>query len=287
MTSHGRWSPAAERGQTRDPAATVNRHAAVLRDLHRPGAPLVLPNVWDCSSAYAMVAAGLPAVATSSAAIADSLGYRDGEAAPVGQMLDAVARIAAAVGVPVTADLERGYQMSPAELVERLAATGAAGCNLEDSDPGTGELVDAGRQADFLAAVRAAARERGLDLVLNARIDTHLRSAGDAVSVLDDTIRRARRYREAGADCVYPIGLSRLPAIAEVVAAAEAPVNILARGGAEPGRLAALGVARVSFGPYLYRAARDHLDELIAGYLADAEPAPRQSTESIDEGESR
>ncbi|MBV1853707.1 isocitrate lyase/PEP mutase family protein [Catellatospora tritici] len=272
MTSHGRWSPAADGGRTSDPATAVNRHAATLRDLHRPGTPLLLPNVWDCSSAYAVVAAGLPAIATSSAAIADSLGYRDGEAAPVGQMLDAIARVAAAVPVPVTADLERGYRMSPAELVERLAATGAAGCNLEDSDPGTGELLDVGRQADFLAAVRAAAREQGLDLVLNARVDTYLRPPRDATSTLDETVRRARRYRAAGADCVYPIGLAEESAIAEVVASAEAPVNILARGGGGLGRLAGLGVARISFGPHLYRAARGHLDETVAGYLADVAP---------------
>ncbi|MDI1463981.1 isocitrate lyase/phosphoenolpyruvate mutase family protein [Catellatospora sp. KI3] len=274
MTPPGRWSPAAEGGQTSDPAATVNRHAAVLRDLHRPGTPLLLPNVWDCTSAYAVVAAGLPAVATSSVAMADSLGHRDGETAPVGQLLDAVARIAAAVPVPVTADLERGYRMRPAELVERLAATGAAGCNLEDSDPATGELVDPGRQADFLAEVRAAARDRGVDLVLNARIDTYLRPAGGTTVLLDGALQRARRYRAAGADCVYPIGLSDHAAVAEFVAGAGAPVNVLARDAGELRGLAALGVARISFGPYLHRACRGHLDGVVAGYLAGAEPAP-------------
>ncbi|GHJ43855.1 carboxyvinyl-carboxyphosphonate phosphorylmutase [Catellatospora sp. TT07R-123] len=272
MKPHGRWSPAAAGGQTSDPAAAVNRHAATLRELHRPGTPLLLPNVWDCSSARAVVAAGLPAVATSSAAMADSLGYRDGEAAPVGLLLDAIARIAAAVGVPVTADLERGYRMTPAELVERLAATGAAGCNLEDSDPGTGELVDAGRQADLLAEVRAAAHDQGIDLVLNARIDTYLRPAGDPAALLDETVRRARRYHAAGADCVYPIGLSAPDAVAEVVAAAGAPVNILARSGGGLGGLAALGVARISFGPHLYRACRSHLEQQVADYLADVAP---------------
>src|SRR5690606_11803669 len=161
--------------RSRRPGLATVVTAERLRALHRPGAPLMLPNVWDAASARAVRAAGFPAVATSSAALAEALGYADGEAAPVAEVLDAVARIAAAVPVPVTADLERGYGMAPAELVERLAATGAVGCNLEDSRPGTGALVEVGEQVDFIAGVREAARTAGVDLVINARIDTYLR----------------------------------------------------------------------------------------------------------------
>jgi 2-methylisocitrate lyase-like PEP mutase family enzyme len=264
MTPPSRWSPGAEHRKTSDPVAVVNSRAAVLRALHRPGDPLMLLNVWDSRSARLVAAAGLPAVATSSAAIADSLGYHDGEATPVGEMLDAITRIAVAVAVPVTADLERGYRMSPTELVERLAATGAAGCNLEDSDPRTGVLIDAERRADFLAEVRSAGRRCGIDLVINARIDTFLtKPGGDPAARLAETVRRARLYQAAGVDCVYPILLSDDSAIADLVAAISAPVNLLANDHT-PARLAELGAARISFGARLYAASKDHLAGLIA-----------------------
>ena len=206
-------------------------------------------------------------MATSSAAIADSLGYRDGETTPVGEMLDAIARIAAAVAVPVTADLERGYRMSPAELVERLAATGAAGCNLEDSDPRTGVLIDAEQQAEFLSEVRSAGRRYGIDLVINARIDTYVTPSNrEPGARLAEAVRRARVYQAAGADCVYPILLSEEAAIAEFVVAAGGPVNVLADRHT-PARLAELGVARISFGPRLYQASEAHFADLIRELL--------------------
>jgi len=265
VTPAVRWAPGAVHRATSDPTRVVARRAALLRGLHRPGQPLLLPNVWDCQSARLVVAAGLPAVATSSAAVADSLGYADGEAAPASEMLDAIARITARFDVPVTADVERGYGMSPTELVERLVAAGAAGCNLEDSDPRTGELVDPVRQAEFLSGVRSAAEQGGVDLVVNARIDTYL-GRSDPAGRYADTLHRARLYRAAGADCVYPIRLAEPAAIADLVEATNGPVNILAGPGAPPpSTLARLGVARISYGPHLYRAAAAH----VAGLIAD------------------
>ncbi|GAA2702527.1 hypothetical protein GCM10010429_07610 [Micromonospora olivasterospora] len=129
------------RAMTVNPSTLVEQ-ADTLCTLHKPGDPLVLPNAWDAGSARAVAAAGFPAVATSSSAVAESLGYADGEATPVDEMLAAVARIARAVPVPVTADLERGYGLRPTELVERLLSAGAVGCNLEDSDPCTRALYD-------------------------------------------------------------------------------------------------------------------------------------------------
>lgn len=143
--------------------------ATRLRDLHTRTTPLILPNVWDAASARAVEAAGFPVVATGSSAMAAVLGYEDGEHTPPAEMLAAVARIVRAVGVPVTADMERGYGLKPAELVERLLEAGASGCDLEDS--GRDGLIDREEQADFLAAVRAAA---GADLVVNARVDTYV-----------------------------------------------------------------------------------------------------------------
>ncbi|MCK2217112.1 isocitrate lyase/phosphoenolpyruvate mutase family protein [Actinomadura sp. ATCC 31491] len=228
--------------------------AALLRSLHVPGKPLVLPNVWDAASARMAEAAGFPVVATSSAATAAVLGHEDGERAPVREVLDAAARIVRAVHVPVTVDFERGYGLAPAELAERFAATGAAGLNLEDSDPSTGQLIDAAAQADFLAAVREAATSLGVDLVVNARTDAFLRRAGSPEDRLAATIDRAGRYLAAGADCVYPIAASDPDVIRALARGIPGPINV----GYGQGKLlvadyAALGVARVSFGPALQR----------------------------------
>ncbi|MER7458634.1 isocitrate lyase/phosphoenolpyruvate mutase family protein [Micromonospora sp. NPDC126480] len=251
----------------------LSDHAATLRALHRPGDPLVLPNAWDPGSARAVAEAGFPAVATSSAAVAESLGHADGEATPADEMFAAVARIARAVAVPVTADLERGYGLRPVELVERLLAAGAVGLNLEDSDPRTGVLVDVAEQEDLLAGVRAAAGASGVPVVLNARVDVFLHSTGDPTERLVVAVDRARRYLAAGADCVYPILLADPAALRSLVDAVGAPVNALARPGA-PGvaELAALGVARVSFGSGVYRASRARVTDLLAAVRAGRDP---------------
>ncbi|HEX6497982.1 MAG TPA: isocitrate lyase/phosphoenolpyruvate mutase family protein [Micromonosporaceae bacterium] len=261
--------------------------AAALRSLHRPGEPLLLPNVWDAASARLVEAAGFPAVATSSAAVADVLGYADHEVTPVGEMLDAVARIVRAVPVPVTADLERGYALPPAELVERIAAAGAVGCNLEDSDPRTGTLIDPGRQSEFLAAVREAARDRDIDLVVNARIDTYLRGGGTPGERLAETVRRARRYLDAGVDCVYPIGVADRDAVGELVARIDGPVNVLYP--ALPpttsiAELAALGVARISFGGRLYRASQPPLLAALAAIRDGGVPFPPDAAREAGSG---
>src|SRR4051812_22395596 len=176
--------------------------AEQLRELHR-GELLVLPNVWDAASAVIVEKAGFPAVATASAAITSMLGYPDGEGAPWAEMFAAAGRVARAVPVPVSVDAEAGYQMSPRELVDRLLEIGAVGCNLEDTDHQAGGLVEIGAQADWLAAVRAAAGDAGVPIVLNARVDVFLPTSGIAeADWLGEAVRRGRRYREAGADCI-------------------------------------------------------------------------------------
>ncbi|MEV4109197.1 isocitrate lyase/phosphoenolpyruvate mutase family protein [Nonomuraea sp. NPDC049695] len=230
--------------------------AEALRALHVPGDPVILANVWDAASARAVREAGFPAVATGSAAVAQVLGYEDGEGTPVGEMMAAIARIVRVVDVPVTADIERGYGLKPAELVERLAATGAVGCNIEDSTAGA--LVDPAEQADFLAEMRAAA---GRGLVINARVDVYLRGR----AFRDEAVERGRRYLEAGADCVYPIGLGDEDEIGALVNELGGPVNILFRPGVPSfGRLGELGVARISFGGGLHRAAHTYAQSLFA-----------------------
>lgn len=245
--------------------------AASLLALHVPGSPLILPNVWDVPSAQAVVAAGYPVVATSSEAVAQTLGYRDGQEAPAALMLAAAARIARAIDVPLSIDAEAGYGMTPADLVVALLTAGAAGCNLEDTDHDGAGLREVGAQADFLSGVRAAADDAGVHLVVNARVDVFLQDgwARDPEAALAAAVERGRCYGRAGADCVYPI-LLHDPALAARFCAAMAPmpVNLLgsptrAAGRIQLGPAAAAGAARVSFGPDLWRATMLALAALI------------------------
>ncbi len=214
----------------------------------------VLPNVWDAVSARAF--ATFPALATSSSAVAATLGYADGEKTPVDEMFAAIARITRAVDVLVTADVEAGYGLAPSDLVERLLGAGAAGCNLEDSDPATGALVDPGQQASRLAAVRAA----GPSLVINARVDVFRAGRGS----VEEAVARGRRYVEAGADCVYPI-LAPPETLPQLAAGIGGPINALYLPGGPPiARLVELGATRITFGGGLYRRIADAVSALAA-----------------------
>lgn len=241
-----------------------------LRELHRGAAPLVLPNAWDAASARVLAAAGFPALATSSSAVAAALGGDDGQRTDADAMLDAAARIAAAVDVPVTADVEGGYGLAPEELVERLLAAGVAGFNLEDSDhvARDGALLDMEAQAERIAALVAAGRAAGVSLVLNARVDAVLRGAG-----VEESLRRAQRYAAAGADCVYPILMEDEAAIARHVAEAGAPVNVLLHpGGPSLPALTRLGVARISTGGALHAHVEAALTRAAAALAAGEDP---------------
>lgn len=241
-----------------------------LRELHHDAAMLVLPNVWDAASAAVVAGAGYPAVATASAAISAMLGHPDGEGAPWQEMFAAAGRVARAVDVPVTVDAEAGYGMAPRELVDRLLEIGAAGCNLEDTDHRDGGLVDVGAQAERLAAIRAAAGDAGVPIVINARVDTFIPGSGvPEAERVAEAVRRGRSYLEAGADCVYPILASDERDVATLVAEIPGPVNGNPLPG-DPGlaRLRELGVARVSYGPQLYRAALAGLKATVEGLIA-------------------
>jgi 2-methylisocitrate lyase-like PEP mutase family enzyme len=223
--------------------------AEALRALHRPGTPLVLRNAWDAASAKALVA-DAPALATTSVGVAQSLGYEDGGHIPAEEAFAALARIVAAVDVPVTADCEAGYGLDPHAFVAGLIGAGAAGCNLEDTDHATGTLRDPGENAAFLAAVKQAGRAAGVDVVLNARVDVHVRGG-----MLEDGLVRARAYREAGADCVYPIFCHEEEGIAAYVEAVGV-INVAVHPSAPTiARMGELGVARASFGGGLFHVA--------------------------------
>jgi 2-methylisocitrate lyase-like PEP mutase family enzyme len=243
----------------------------LLRSLHRPGTPLLLPNVWDVATARAVVAAGFPVVATTSAGVAQTLGYQDHEGAPADEMLAAAARIARGVGVPVTVDAEAGYGMQPAELVAALRSVGAAGCNLEDTDHSAGTLRDPDRHAEWLGAVREAASADGYRLVINARVDVFLgpflAGAGSETQeeLVPEALRRANAYLEAGVDCVYPIALWEIDALRRFMSGVRGPVNVVRLPQAPPlAELATLGVARVSWGHLLYLEAAARFEEKLA-----------------------
>jgi 2-methylisocitrate lyase-like PEP mutase family enzyme len=237
--------------------------AETFRRLHT-GDMLILPNAWDVASALVVEGAGFPAVATASAAITAMLGYPDGEGAPWADMFAANARVANAVSVPVSMDAEGGYRMAPVDLVDRLLGIGVVGCNLEDSDHVAGGLKDAEKHAAWLADVRAAANAAGVSLVINARVDVFLSTSPVPEDErVAEAIRRGRLYREAGADCVYPIGLGNPDALAAFVAGVDGPVNANSTAQLTLPVLRSMGVARVSYGPRFYRSALADFDTSI------------------------
>ncbi len=253
-------------------AEQLQDHCDLLRSLHRPGTPLLLPNVWDVATARAVVAAGFPVVATTSGGVAATLGYQDHEDAPADEMFAAAARIVRGVELPVTVDAEAGYGMEPADVVAALQTAGAAGCNLEDTDHRAGSLRDPGLHAEWLAAVRQAASEVGYQLVINARVDVFLApffaGAGPETQaeLVPEAIERANAYLEAGADCVFPIALWEPNALRRFISEVRGPVNVI-RLPQTPSlvELAALGVARVSWASLLHRGSMAHFgDQLTA-----------------------
>lgn len=243
----------------------------------RVGPPLVLPNAWDVASARAVSDAGFTAIATSSRAIAQIFGETDDDSSAPDMVFDFLRRIAAAVDVPVTADLQAGLHLVPAELVDRMIRAGVSGCNLEDSiHNGEGVLVEPEDQARYLSAVRAAADDRGVHLVINARIDSIIRGVGESPEAqVDDVIERARIYLDAGADCVYPMGHLDTSTIDALVGAIDGPVNVMATpGGPSIGDLAALGVARISFGSGLHSMLGEYHAALFRGIADHGEFPP-------------
>jgi len=256
--------------------------AEKLRALHRRGHPVVLVNAWDVATARIFEKAGLEAVATTSAGIAFASGYPDGQKISRERMLEAVARICAAVSVPVTADMEAGFGDTPEEI-DRAAVgvleAGAVGLNLED---GTGRpeapLADLALQVEKIRAVVAAGRRHGVPIVLNARTDVYLSRVGPETGRLAETIRRGRAYRDAGADCVFIPGVTDPAVIGALVKQLACPVNVLAVAGSPSiADLARLGVARVSLGSGPMRAAMTQMQRL-------AEEVLTQGTYSTLEG---
>ncbi|MFZ2001259.1 MAG: isocitrate lyase/phosphoenolpyruvate mutase family protein [Candidatus Sulfotelmatobacter sp.] len=251
------------------PDLEQKKKAKAFLAMHSGGDALLLPNVWDVASARIVEEAGFPALATTSAGVAFSLGYPDGQKIHKDRMMAAITHIALAVKVPVTADVESGYGNDP-EAVARTARAvimgGAIGLNLEDA---TGDrerpLLDLSVEVEKIRAVRDTADKFDVALVINARTDVYLLQVGEPSSRYDETIRRLSAYRDAGADCVFAPGLKEVTTIKRLVADLKCPVNILAGPGSPSVReLQALGVARVSLGSGPMRATLGTLRRIAA-----------------------
>jgi len=262
--------------------------AEALRDLHVPGDPLLLLNAWDAASAVVIARGGARAIATSSAAAANALGYADGQHLTREQMLGAVAAIAGAVDLPVTADMEAGYGDEPdaaAATARGVIEVGAVGLNMEDLQDGGDDLLPIERFAAKIAAVRAVGDETGIPLVLNARTDVFLGGIGDPDSRLDHAVERGNAYLDAGADCIFVPGVIDTTVITGLVQGIHGPISVLAvPGSPRLSDLKALGVARISTGSGPYRAAlalarrmaqdaygQGSLEEMIAAQVAFAD----------------
>jgi 2-methylisocitrate lyase-like PEP mutase family enzyme len=234
--------------------------AEKFRKLHRGPQMLLLPNAWDVASARILEECGHPAIATSSAAVAYSLGYADGQRISRGEMLEVAGRIARAANIPVTADLEAGYGTTPkdmADTVKAAIAAGIIGMNLEDvTGDDESSLVDLPLQLEKIRSIREAASSAGVPFVLNARTDIYLMPIGPEATRFERTVERLRAYREAGADCLFAPGVYDLETIKKLVKAIEAPLNILANPDCPPiPEMEKAGVARVSAGSGIMRAA--------------------------------
>jgi 2-methylisocitrate lyase-like PEP mutase family enzyme len=234
------------------------RKAEELRKLHGGPRVLVLPNAWDVASARVLEELGYPAIATTSAGVAFALGYPDGQRLSRDEMLEVVARIVRAVRVPVTADMEAGYGITPkdmAETAKAIVAAGAVGLNLEDVTGDTeSSQVDTALQVEKIRAIREASAALGVSLVINARTDVYLMPIGPEVTRFAQTVERLRAYRAAGADCVFAPGVKERDLIQKLVKAVGAPMNILVTPGCPPiPELQKIGVARASIGSGVMR----------------------------------
>lgn len=239
--------------------------AATFRNLHAEGL-FVLPNAWDPLSAALIAQAGAPAIATTSAAVSWVLGRTDGQRLSREEAVGQVRVIAAAVNLPVTADVEGGYGPAPedvASTIEAVVAAGAVGVNLEDSTAPGGPLFDRDAQAARLRAARIAATEAGLpELVINARTDVYLFGIGTPEGRFDELLARAAGYAEAGADSLFVPGLLDLETLADLVGKAPLPINVMTGPGApRVAEFAAAGVRRVSLGPAVAQAAYGRAQE--------------------------
>ncbi|MDT5146204.1 MAG: hypothetical protein QOC58_849 [Mycobacterium sp.] len=240
--------------------------ATTLLGLHRPGDPVVLPTVWDAWSARLAANAGFAALTVGSHPLADSIGKPDNEGMSFDDVLTRVAQITAAVDVPVSVDVESGYGLPAARLVEGLLSVGAVGLNIEDTVHSEGKrLRSAGEHAELVGGLRAAADAAGVHVVINARTDLFLRQDGDESDRVERAVARLTEAAAAGADVLYPVGRHDPETLRRLASELPLPINAIALPDqADPASFGPLGVARISFGPYLQAALGARARELLA-----------------------
>jgi 2-methylisocitrate lyase-like PEP mutase family enzyme len=265
--------------------------AEQFRRFHQEPPLLVLPNVWDAASARIVEQAGFRAIATTSSGIAAALGYTDGQHMSRETMIGAIARITRIVECPVTADIEAGYGNSIEEVLETIKAvimTGAVGINIEDSPKQQSKaLVDIAYQVELIQALRELATSMDVPFVINARVDVFVLAIGEPESRFEHTVQRANAYLQAGADCVYPIGLLDRALIANLVKAIDGPINIMGGPSGPPlPELAELGVARVSLAGSLMRSVLGHI-KAIAQELYESGSYTKMEAEMLSGAEFR
>ena len=247
------------------------RKCEAFRELHIPGKPLVLFNVWDAGSAKAVAKAGAKAIATSSWSVAAANGFADGENIPLALAIDNLRRIAGATELPVTMDIESGYgaaEQNVAETIRLVIDAGAVGCNLEDSFPANGTLRDTHDQCGRIRCARQSADAAGIAFFINARTDVFFQRPAEQhdQKMVIDAVERARAYAEAGANGLFAPGLHDIDLIRQLVGGSPLPLNVMVDDStpAIP-VLAECGVARVSYGPRPYLMAMKALEEAARG----------------------
>ena len=244
----------------------LQERAEALLALHQPGNPVVLPTVWDAWSARLAVDAGFAALTVGSHPVADSIGKSDNEGMTFDDLLTRVAQITAAVNVPVSVDTESGYGKSPTRLIEGLLDAGAVGMNIEDTVHSEGgRLRSASEHAELVGGLRAAADAAGVHVVINARTDLFIRQDGDEADRVDRAIARLREAAGAGADVLYPVGRHDPDTLRRLATELPLPINAIALPDqSDPASFGPLGVARISFGPFLQAALGARAKEILA-----------------------
>ncbi|ULE34525.1 isocitrate lyase/PEP mutase family protein [Mycobacterium sp. IDR2000157661] len=251
------------------PDEVLKRRAEALLSLHRPGDPVILPTVWDAWSATVAAGAGFAALTVGSHPLADSIGKPDNEGMTFGDVVTRVEQITAAVDVPVSVDIESGYGEPAARLVEGLLEAGAVGLNIEDTVHSEGgRLRSEVEHAELVGALREAADSAGVHVVVNARTDLFLRKDGPETDRLDRAIARLTKAADAGADVLYPVGRHDPDTMRRLTSELPLPVNAIALPDQDdPASFGPLGVARVSFGPFLQGALATRAKELLARWV--------------------
>lgn len=248
----------------------------IFKKLHHQNTPLLLGNVWNAQSALAFQKLGFKAIGTSSAAIATSLGYDDGEQMPFEDLLNIIKNILSKINIPLTVDIEGGYSRNIPELIGNITALqklGVVGINLEDSitdltqQPTGRRLVDTDDFSEILKKIKSYLLENNIEIFLNIRTDYYIMGIENALA---ETLNRIKNYKKNGADGIFVPCIVQESDIQKVVDSTSLPINVMCMPGiSEFKKLEELGVKRISFGPFLYNNTVAHIENSIKGIVTD------------------